>query len=285
MLLIMIALTHPYINQQFAQSILSEGKVIKYPRLQEKYPNMSMSQTRPIFIFFHICTKGEHWERILDEQMRCIIVSGLYDRCHTLWYGCSCDRCVSILKNYFKHYTKVKPLSHALCDQVKTYENMTLNSMIHFCREILPVEADCLYIHTKGTTAKSESQHAWREYMMYWLVDQHKMCIDLLQRGFYTVGTIYQKIPLIRVYGYERLYAGNFFWVNSAYMASLPIIKSVGNRFKAEQLIFQRYTRGKHIVINRETYLSLYIPWRTGLYKDSIKVVKKPIDTIDILIV
>jgi hypothetical protein len=215
--------------------------------------------------------------------MDSIIRSGLYTKCHKLWYGCSCHSCVPILKTYFSSYEKVHALPQALCGEVKSYENMTLNSMIRFCRS-LPYEADCLYIHTKGTSAKSQSQHSWREYMMYRLVDNHEIALDILRRGFYTVGTIYQNIP-VTIYGYKRLYSGNFFWVNSNYMKTLPIINNISNRFEAEQLIFKNYTPGMHVAINTDTFLSLYIPWKTGLYKDSIEVLPIKNTHIEVLVV
>jgi hypothetical protein len=191
--------------------------------------------------------------------------------------------CTDLLKEYFKPYKKVKPLPRAMCAKDKTYENETLNSMIRFCQE-LPYTADCLYIHTKGTTAKSTAQHAWRDYMMHWMVERHDIALDLLKRGFYTVGSLYMKLPF-KVIGYDRLYCGNFFWVSSEHMKTLSIIKNVSNRFLAEQLIFQRYVRGKHACINPGLLTSVYIPFRTGLYKDSVKIAKVSNENLQILVI
>lgn len=269
------------LNQIVSSSLMQDGKIIPYTTLQHIYP--INSQQRPIYIFFHVCTQGEHWQHILDAQMKTIIDSGLYHKCHTIWYGCSCQSCEYLLQNYFASYEKVLPLPRAICANQKTYENQTLNAMIRFCQN-LSYTADCLYIHTKATTAKSKSQHLWRDYMMYWMVERYAVSLDLLHRGFYTVGTLYQHLPF-QVYGYNRLYSGNFFWVSSDYMKTLPIINNTSNRFLAEQLIFKTYIPGRHASIDSKTLLSLYIPLKTGLYKDSIKTIPVTNDKLRILIV
>jgi hypothetical protein len=280
---ILFALTNPQINQYIAKHIFQDGKIFSYNEIQEKYPLVLTHHKRPIYVFFHICTQGQNWKNILTSQLQCLISSGLYDKCTTIWYGCSCNKCVLILKDYFTPYDKIKPLFNALCDEVNSYENITLNSMIRFCRE-LSFDADCLYIHTKGTSAKSESQHAWRDYMMHWMVKEHEISLDLLNIGFYTVGTIYQNMP-ITIIGFKRLYSGNFFWVNSNYMKSLPIISNINNPYEAEQLIFKNYTPGKHTSINKDVFFSIHIPWYTGLYKDRIDINPQLKENLEILIV
>lgn len=143
--------------------------------------------------------------------------------------------CVSILKDYFAPYDKIKPLFNTMCDEVNSYENITLNSMIRFC-------ADCLYIHTKGISVKSEPQHAWRDYMMHWMVKEHEISLDLLNRGFYTVGTHYINTPLLHGL-ITKIYAGNFFWASSNYMKSLPVISNISDQYEALKTILLEKTR------------------------------------------
>jgi hypothetical protein len=260
---------------------MQDGTIVPYTTLQHMYP--INQQRRPIYIFFHICTQGEHWQNILDTQMKTIVNSGLYDKCNTIYYGCSCKSCDDLLTKYFTPFKKIRPLPDALCATQKTYENMTLNAMIRFCRS-LSYTADCLYIHTKATTAKSKAQHSWRDYMMYWMLERHDVAIDLLHRGFHTVGTLYIKLPF-SIHGYSRMYSGNFFWVSSDYIRQLPVIENTSNRFLAEQLIFKNYVQGKHVSINSKTFLSMYIPFKTGLYKDNIKPIPITNDKLRILVV
>lgn len=257
------------INRMFSNKFLQDGMIIPYKKLMQIPP----APRHPIHIFFHICTQGAYWKQIMESEMRCIINSGLYDKCHTLWYGCSCNDCTNILQEYFKYYKKIRPLPEGLRPNEKTYENSSLNSMIMICKN-LPYNAHCLYIHTKGTSAKSLPQHSWRDYMLYWLVTRHDIALNLLQRGFFTAGTLYQNLP-INVLGYKRFYAGNFFWASSNYISSLTPIHNLSNRFAAEQLLFRNYTPGKHVSIIPETRISLYIPFKTGLYKDFVNVDNK----------
>ena len=280
---ILFALTNPRINQYIAKHIFQDGKTFSYNEIQEKYPLILTHHKRPIYVFFHICPQGQYWKKILTSQLQCLISSGLYDKCTTIWYGCSCNMCVSILKDYFAPYDKIKQLPNAMCSKVNSYENMTLNSMIRFCRE-LPFDANCLYMHTKGTTAKTESQHAWRDYMMHWMVKEHEISLDLLNRGFYTVGTLYINTPLLNSLK-TRIYAGNIFWVSSNYMKSLPVISNITNRYEAETILFKNYTHGKHASINKDCFFSIYIPWKIGLYKDKISIIPQSKENLEYLII
>lgn len=281
--IVLVAMLNPSINRYVASAVFTDGKALPYREVQKTYPLIDEGKSRPIYLFLHICTQGEHWRTILESQMKSIVETGLYDKSHTIWYGCSCHMCVPLLKDYFASYDKVKPLPRAMCADKPTYENATLNDMIRFCAR-LPYGANCLYIHTKGTTAKSQAQHAWREYMMYWLLDRHEVSIDLLNRGFDTVGTLYQKFP-VEIYGYSRLYSGNFFWVKSEYMRELPQVTNMSNRFLAEQLIFKKYRRGKHACLSIKNYLSIYIPFKAGLYQFPITTKPIPDDALQIIVV
>jgi hypothetical protein len=57
------------------------------------------------------------------------------------------------------------------------------------------------------------------------------------------------------------LYSGNFFWASSRYLATLPLIKHIWLRFSAEFVIFSKYTKGKHIVVDDDMRTSIYIPF------------------------
>ena len=272
----LIAITNIQINQYLAKYIYQDGETFTYNEIQQKYPLVITNHKKPIYIFFHICTQGNNWNKILTFQLKCIISSGLYDKCTTIWYGCSCNMCVSLLKDYFAPYDKIKPLSNAMCNEINSYENMTLNNMIIFCRE-LKFDANCLYIHTKGTSQKSKSQNAWRDYMMHWLVKEHEISLELLNIGFYTVGTLYKNSTIL-----GKIYSGNFFWVKSKYMKNLPIIYNISNRYEAESLIFKNYTPGKHACINKDVFISfLYF----GLYKHNISIIQQPKENLEYIIV
>ena len=273
----LLLITNIQINEYVAKNIFLDGKTFTYNEIQQKYPLIINNHKKPIYVFFHICTQGNNWNKILTSQLKYIISSGLYDKCTTIWYGCSCNMCVSLLKDYFAPYDKIKPLQNAMCNEVKSYENMTLNNMIIFCRELL-IDANCLYIHTKGTTERSKSQNAWRDYMMHWLVKEHEISLELLNRGFYTVGALYKNFSI------GRHYSGNFFWVKSKYMKNLPIIYNISNRYEAESLIFKNYTPGKHASINKDVLFSFLI-FHPTQYKEKINIISQPKENLEYIIV
>jgi len=91
---------------------------------------------------------------------------------------------------------------------------------------------DCkiLYLHTKGITNPSQNVMAWVDYMLYFLVDNHKICIDLLDI-FDTVGCNLQEQP-------KKHYSGNFWWADSSYIKNLnPINLDSDSRHDCEWFI------------------------------------------------
>ena len=283
--IIIILLSIKFINYNIAlylrRIILSDKAFTNYKILLKKYPIIIKKQT-PIYIFYHICTINNDnndnlWMNIVDEQMECLISSGLYDKCTNIFYGCNAKDCDIKLNNYFKKYDKVKAIDTAITPNDIVFENLTVNAMLEFCKS-LNNGAYYVYIHTKGITNKSLSQIAWRKYMMYWIIIQHELCIDLLNRGFYTVGTLYSNII------FNHYYAGNFFWVSSYYLRSLTPITNLSNRYNAENFILNKYIPGKHINLTNDAYISYNIfNYKIGLYKYNIDI-KPSINNNDVII-
>lgn len=224
---------------------------IQYDELKDKYPVKTSSV--PIYVFYHICTTNM---KIVDEQMGEIVNSGLYSIATKLFYGCNCSSCDTILEEYMKQYDKFLPLKSAIIPDKKTYENGTVNAMINYAKESTE-KFYALYIHTKGTSNVSEAQQAWRRIMMYWLVSNHKLCIDILNRDFYTVGLFYTTCAEIC----RKHYSGNFWWADSNYLKLLTPIKIMDNRYNAEMILFTKHQQQKHISLLKEIaqFGSLYM--------------------------
>ena len=235
-----------------------------YSEFKNKYPVINSGT--PIYVFYHICTVNM---KIVDEQIAELINSGLYSIATKMFYGCNCSSCDTILDDYMKQYDKFTPISSAILPDVLTYENGTINAMIDYAKSSNK-KFYALYIHTKGTSNLSEAQNKWRKFMMYWLVANHKLCIDILNRDFYTVGLFYSSSLGLSA----KHYAGNFFWADSTYLKLLtPIpIEKIGNRFNAEMTLFKKHQKNKHITILKETGLwgELY------LHSHEIKPLENP---------
>ena len=217
----------------------------RYSELKEKYPVVNSGI--PIYIFYHICTENM---KIVEEQMGELVNSGLYSIATRLFYGCNCSSCDTILYDYMKQYDKFSPISSAILPDIKTYENGTINGMIDYAKSSNK-KFYALYIHTKGTSNVSNAQHQWRRFMMYWLVENHKLCIDILNRDFYTVGLFYTT----NLGFADKHYSENFFWADSTYLKLLnPIpIEKMDNRFNAEMILFKKHQKDKHITMLKDT--------------------------------
>lgn len=219
---------------------------IEYTTLIQEYP-ITKTNT-PIYIFYHICSANME---IVTEQVEELIKSGLYTIADKIFYGCNCSNCDIVLEKYMANYRKFTPMPQAILPNNKTYENGTVNSMITHAKESTE-NFYALYIHTKGTSNLSEHQHDWRRFMMYWLVRQHSLCIDILNRGFYTVGLSYtNSLGIV-----PKHYSGNFYWADSEYLKTLNIIKNMNNRYLAENVLLSKYRKNKHITLLKERYLA-----------------------------
>jgi hypothetical protein len=178
-----------------------------------------------------------------------VLKSGLYDKATAIFYGCSCPDCDVILKNIFKTLPKFKELDKAIVPNKNTHENLTINAMIEKGKSI---DAYFLYIHSKGTTNKTSKQHLWRHIMSYWMIYNHDICLDILSRGFYTVGTILQ----IFIF---RHYTGNFFWTRSEFIGKYKPIQKLENRYNAENIILSKRVKNKNVNLSDNLMYNYYL--------------------------
>jgi len=222
-------------------SILNNIDYIKYSEFKQLYP--TKTESKPIYIFFHICTDNMD---IVYEEIEALISSGLYSDATKIYYGCNCESCDVILEKYFIKYNKFVRLEGAILPNVKSYENGTINAMLQIAKES-PVKFNALYFHTKGTSAISKEQQKWRYHMVNWMITKYKMCNDILNRGFNTVGILYvaKQIPH---------YSGNFWWATSEYLQQLELITNLEDRMEAEKILFRKYARGQHISMLNHAY-------------------------------
>ena len=253
----------------------------KYPNLQSStlalstlVLSTSLPSTLPIYIFYHVGITG-NYENLINDQLNEIFYSGLYEKCDTIYYGCNGKNSDVILKDFFAPYKKIKPLEFAddasksaIAPNEKTYENKTINAMIKFAKDAKDPFYG-LYIHTKGMTHNKRSNGQWRKHMEYWLIKKHELCIDILNRGFNTVGTgLIQKHPIWTPNGIQNLfiknkwkqsYCGNFYWFSNNYLKKCNYIDNIYNRLFAEYFLFKKYEKNKHINLDtiRYDYLTL----------------------------
>lgn len=102
-----------------------------------------------------------------------------------------------------------------------------------------------LYFHAKGCTHPASDAHRdnWRDCMMHHLVRNWRHCVRNLENGFDSVGCHWMTGQAQD--GSQNIWAGNFWWANSSFLATLPSmfnratikehgVASFANRFEAE---------------------------------------------------
>lgn len=72
-------------------------------------------------------------------------------------------------------------------------------------------ESKVLYLHSKGATKQNNPNvKAWVDYMEYFLIEKHLLCLDELKNND-VVGVEYLPAPM-------KHFSGNFWWANSNYI-------------------------------------------------------------------
>ena len=121
-----------------------------------------------------------------------------------------------------------------------TWEDVTLNKVRAWSRE--NPDALVLYTHTKGALRQDRAQELWRGVMTDRLLRAWPARISDLQAND-TSGVWW-----LTDYG-SPYYAGNFWWANAAYIATLPELPvlTAETRFEAEAWIGRGGPRAKWI--------------------------------------
>jgi hypothetical protein len=174
--------------------------------------------------FIHIGNLGRGKEIFLD-QMDLIKSSGLYSKTKCIHIGVAgkaLDFCFID--------PKITIASH---DPVLTNgECLLLKTMHEYCQTCEP--AKIWYIHTKGARFSNpnekiyHNENAWREYMQYFIIENHENCIKTLDE-FDVCG-----VEWCCVY---RNFGGNFWWANSDYIKKIknPMTAKKNDRHKTAQ--------------------------------------------------
>ena len=112
---------------------------------------------------------------------------------------------------------------------IELYENPTINFMKHFSEK--NPNSYMLYIHTKGVryNPNDNKENDWIDYMLYFLVEQSKLCISILDKNYETVGCNYSNDLDKECFKYTHPfppphYNGNFWWANTNYVRTLPLL-------------------------------------------------------------
>lgn len=199
----------------------------------------------PVYGVYHIyCDKD--WQPMVAEQLQRLRDSGLLQYSKRLYVSC-----------ILLHEEDEATLRRMLADEKVEIVAMTRDPKkfeypaLEFIREkSMEGEALFYYFHTKGITyqqvhtndrkfnAFKRNINAWRHLMEYFLMDQWKVAVNVLDQDYDTYGC-YRLPPPPRDY---YLYAGNFWWAKASYLRRLPGFdakRMASDRFFAEEWLYK----------------------------------------------
>jgi len=196
-------------KETFDNKLSSSVKIINDFPIKEK----------PIEIFWH-CYLINNWEEIMEEQMKLIIDSGLYQKLNTcsihLYYHGDEIQDKKMTDLIYKYDNDNKVIFHHI--EKNYYEYPTLQALYDLAKTR---DSYILYFHLKGVwssmdkTRNSEAIRSWRKCLEYFNIEKWKDCVDKLDEGYEVVGALYNYNEK------EPLFSGNFWWTTSDYIKKL----------------------------------------------------------------
>jgi beta-1,4-mannosyl-glycoprotein beta-1,4-N-acetylglucosaminyltransferase len=159
----------------------------------------------------------------------CLLKNGNPNRLNYIIHRLRENNCIEIFEKIYiynvgeemENYFYINNVELINCGKSNTYESNTLNKLYHFAKN--NPNSNILYLHTKGIGYSDDNNkiNDWIELMLYFLVEKHEICTELLERGFDTIGCNYLQVynPLTPPH-----YSGNFWWATTDYIKTLSPI-------------------------------------------------------------
>jgi glycosyltransferase involved in cell wall biosynthesis len=170
-----------------------------------------------IAIFYHLYQIG-NWKQVFEHQITRLQRSGLYDAADYIHIG--------VNGSYRMPFNLDKVEQHGVLKRNRntSSEIETLIDMAEFCKN--NPDYKVLFLHAKGVTWHNtefeNSTKCWREYLEYFVIDNWKTCLEHCN-SHDIVGTEYYQNAIQNdiLVTDKPHYAGNFWWANANYVASL----------------------------------------------------------------
>jgi len=220
--------------------ILSEDS-IHCNELVEKYPNLKFVAYSD---FQNIEYSSNFWDSIVSNNIKkyCFIHSCNLEnvgthRLNNLIEKLVETECINIfdkiyinniglpIENIYGEKFEVINFSN----DARLFETPTINFMRDFSEK--NPNSYILYLHTKGIRYLNDDYkiNDWINYMLCFLVDEHKNCISLLDNYYDAVGCNYSNDLSKEYFAHTNPfppshYSGNFWWANTNYLRHLPIL-------------------------------------------------------------
>lgn len=168
---------------------------------------------KPIYIYFHVCLIGE-WREIVGAILATISSSGLSSITTGLRVGVLGSVTEKAeLARYLENFPH-EILFHST--EINECERPTLERI---ASDAKTESFHALYLHSKGVTKPRNTEifdcvRDWTNYLLYWLVEQHGLCIVKLLEGFRAVGCRQER---------SHRFSGHFWWASSEHLQNCVI--------------------------------------------------------------
>lgn len=236
---------------------------------QTRSASRPLREPASLVVVYHIGTVGQ-WRQIVQEQIEALQASSIWFRIARVYVGANGPEAAGIPDLAAQWGLPVTMLT--LEASQPFYENTTINDLQKLSKG-LHEDTYVLYLHSKGVTATSQQQADWRRYMMGAVVDNAELCIDLLNRGYETVGPclLHSESFLNRGYHRGHYYSGNFWWSTANHLKLLKPIGNVRDRYQAEWWVLSLIDTGRHVGLGRRWFPAPVEPF-VSFFKDPCDV-------------
>lgn len=176
----------------------------------------------PIQHYHHVYAGG-YWKPGLEQHVKALKESGLLKEIDYIRIGLVGN---PLARDSVKGFLQKEGVPFSVIAEADTgWEQVTLTQLHEDAKSLPSFRA--LYTHSKGSSSSNNLTEPWREDMTLHNVENWREAVAYLDE--YDMSGIYW------IYGLE-FYAGNFWWANSSYLATLPV-PSTETRHEAESWI------------------------------------------------
>jgi|GEM_PF-2559026 len=173
----------------------------------------TQASEKPIFIYFHICLIGE-WREVVGAILATISRSGLGSITAGLRVGVLGPASEKAeLARYLENWP------HEILFHSTTINECERPTLMRLASDAKTESFYALYLHSKGVTKPRDTKlfdcvMDWTNYLLYWLVEHHGLCIVKLLEGYRAVGCRQER---------SHRFSGHFWWASSEHLQNCVI--------------------------------------------------------------
>jgi hypothetical protein len=179
-----------------------------------------------LVIAYHAYLYGDNYMKLLTEQFRRLLTSGLFSSVNKMYIGVVDNPAkkpewgVAWINNFWK-FTSSKEINNPSKVETVVYPaNNELADTMRWVRDYSAVNPGdyVLFFHSKGISHYDPPTEDWRRYMEYFVIDNWSDCIAKLKEGYDCCGVMWNSKT---VWGHFPHFSGAFYWATTDYINTL----------------------------------------------------------------